>query len=123
MRLLSDFLSGFLIRFLIFWFKIACACFFVLLLQVQVGQKSLEQWIEQGLKRSAVSRYLKRNARGAVRVMNKKLPSLRGLAQNKIVKNQSALEFHSGLFQQMEGAFEEFDNNSEEKNFPPPDNF
>ena len=103
-------ISGFLVRFMLFWLKIALSCVFIIALQVQVGPKSLEQWIEQGLKQSAFSRYLKRNARAGVRVMNQKLPVLRGLAQNKIVKNSSVVEFHSGLIRQMEGAFEEFEN-------------
>ncbi len=113
MRLLSGFLSGFLIRFLIFWFKIACACFFVILLQVQVGQKSVEEWIEQELKQSTISQYLKNMAQAEKRVINQKFPLLKGLAQNKIMKNNAIVEWHSGLFKQMEQSFDNFDSMEE----------
>lgn len=110
---LSGFLSGFLIRFLIFWFKIACACFFVLLLQVQVGQKTVEEWIEQELKQSTISQYLKNMAQAEKRVINKKFPLLKRLAQNKIMRNNAIVEWHSGLFKQMDQSFDNFDDREE----------
>ena len=75
-------ISGFFIRFLIFWFKIICSCIFVIILQVRVGpNKSLEQWIEYGLRNSAASRYLQRTTTAGVRVLNKKFPKFKGLTQ------------------------------------------
>ncbi len=100
-------IGDFIIRFVFFWLKISLSCLFVIMLQVQVGQKSLEQWIEQELKQSAVSRYLKRSAWSGIRVMNKQFPQLRGLAQNKIIKNNSVVEFHSELLNQKETTFDE----------------
>ncbi len=107
-------ISGFLIRFFIFWLKIALASLFVILLQVQVGEKSLEQWIEEELKQSKVSQYLKGMAQTDREVINKKFPLLNGLAQNKIRKNNAIVEWHSGLFKQVEQAFDNFDQAEEE---------
>jgi hypothetical protein len=101
--------SGFLIRFLFFWFKVICACLFVIILQVQVGpDKSLEEWIEYGLRNSAVSRYLRGSATAGARVLNKKFPRLKGLTKSKIVKKNSVMEFHSGLLRQAEEAFDNY---------------
>ena len=100
-------IGDFFIRLIFFCLKITFSCAFIIILQVQVGQKSLEQWIEQKLKESTFSRSLKRNARVGIRVINKKLPGLKGLAQNKIIKNNSILEFHSGILNQRENSFTE----------------
>ncbi|MDE0119617.1 MAG: hypothetical protein OXM55_06390 [Bdellovibrionales bacterium] len=108
-------ISDFFIRFVFFCLKIILSCFFIIVLQVQVGQKSLEQWIEQELKESTFSRSLKRNARVGIRVINKKLPGFKGLAQNKIIKNNSILEFHSGVLHHKENSFKEEVYNLEER--------
>ena len=100
-------IGDFLIRFLFFWIKIVLSCFFVLVLQVQVGSKSLEQWIEEGLKSSAVSRYFQQSAQAGVEVFYKKFPHLKGIAQNRIVKNHSIVEFHNGLLNQLQEAMEQ----------------
>ncbi|MYE07414.1 MAG: hypothetical protein F4X95_01500 [Oligoflexia bacterium] len=113
-------LGDFFIRFLVFWLKIILSCVFVIVLQVQVGQKSLEQWIEQELKESTLSRSLKRNARVGIRVINKKIPGLKGLAQNKIIKNDAILEFHSGILHHQEHPFKEGVYPSEERGLASP---
>ena len=101
--------SGFFIRFLLFWFKVICSCLFVIILQVQVGpDKSLEEWIEYGLRNSAVSRYLRGSATAGARVLNKKFPQFKGLTKSKIVKKNSVMEFHSGLLRQAEEAFDNY---------------
>ena len=107
-------ISGFLVRFFIFWLKIALAALFVILLQVQVGQKSLEQWIEEGLKQSKVSQYLRGMAQTDREMINKKFPIFNSLVQNKIRRNNAIVEWHSGLFKQAEQAFDNFDQMGEE---------
>ena len=92
-------IGDFLIRFFVFWLKIVLSCVFVLVLQVRVGSKSLEQWIEDGLKNSAVSRYLKQSTLEGVDVMNQKFPKLKGLADNQIVHNAGVVKFYSGFLQ------------------------
>ena len=108
-------IGDFFIRFLFFWLKIVLSCAFIIVLQVQIGQKSLEQWIEQELKESTFSRYLKRNARAGIKIIDRKIPSLKGLAQNKIIKNHSIVEFHSGLLNQVENSFNEMDHNQDQR--------
>lgn len=101
--------SGFFVRFLLFWFKVICSCVFVIILQVQVGpDKSLEEWIEYGLKHSAASRYLQSTSTKGIKVLNKKFPRFKGLVENKIVKKNSVMEFHSGLLHQAEEAFDNY---------------
>ena len=97
-------IGDFLVRFAFFWFKIVCSCVFVIFLQVQVGQKSLEEWIEQALKQSMISRYLNKTSMEAVRVMNKKFPQFKGITENRIIKNDSVMELYSGILQGKEDA-------------------
>jgi len=96
-------------RFFVFWFKIIFCCVFVLALQVRVGQKSLEQWIESGLKNSSLNKYLQKTTTEGAEVFSEKFPILRGLAQNKIVRNNSIMELHSGLLQQLDNAMDGID--------------
>ncbi len=102
----------FLIRFLLFWLKIVIACLFVMILQVEVGPQSLEKWIEQGLKQSLISRYVQQTAVTGMDLLAQKFPGLKGVVKSKIVKKNSVMEIHSGLFQQMEKAFDQFEKDS-----------
>ena len=100
----------FFIRFLLFWLKIIVACIFVIILQVEVGSKSLEKWIEQGLKQSVVSRYVQQTVVASMDLLAQKFPGLKGVVKSKIVKKNSVMEIHSGLFQQLENSFDQFEN-------------
>ena len=81
--------TGFFIRFLFFLLKIIGACLFVIVLQVQVGEKSIEQWIEKGLKESSISRYLTQTAVTGMDKLSQKFPALKTLVKdkNKLQKN------------------------------------
>lgn len=103
-------IAKFFIRFLLFWLKIVLACIFVMVLQIEVGPKSLEKWIEQGLRESLISRYVQQTAVTGMDLLAQKFPGLKGVVKSKIVKKNSVMEIHSGLFQQMERAFDQFEN-------------
>lgn len=103
-------IAKFFIRFLLFWLKIVIACIFVMVLQIEIGPQSLEKWIEQGLKQSLISRYVQQTAVTGMDLLAQEFPGLKGLVKSKIVKKNSVMEVHSGLFQQMEKAFDQFDN-------------
>ena len=103
-------IAKFFIKLLIFWLKVFMACLFVMILQVEVGSQSLERWMEQALKRSVVSRYVQQTAVAGVDLLGQKFPGLKGAVKSKIIKKNSVMEVHSGLFQQMEQAFDRFDN-------------
>ncbi len=47
------------LRFLVFLLKVALAALFVMFLQIQIGQKTLEQWMEEGLRHSAFSQMVR----------------------------------------------------------------
>ena len=102
--------AKFFIRFLLFWLKIVLACIFVMVLQIEVGSQSLEKWIEQGLKQSLISRYVQQTAVAGMDLLAQKFPGLKGVVKSKIVKKNSVMEIHSGLFRQMEQAFDQFGN-------------
>ncbi len=102
-------LSQFLIRFILFWVKILLSCVFVMFLQVQIGHKTLEEWLEQGLKHSSLSRHLHETTVAGQEKVYEKFPHLKGLTQNKIVLNNAVLELHSGLLDQMKQSMDEFD--------------
>ena len=101
-------IGGLLIRLCLFVFKIACACLFVMMLQMQIGHQSLEQWIEQGLQKSALSRHLKRSAQAGMEVMNKKFFQMKGLPQNKTKNKNPSLKWQSELTRQLEDSVSSF---------------
>lgn len=47
------------LRFLMFLFKITCAGVFVMFLQIQIGEKTLEEWIEGPLRHSSFSQMVR----------------------------------------------------------------
>ena len=83
-----------------------------MVLQIEVGPKSLEKWIEQGLRESLISRYVQQTAVTGMDLLAQKFPGLKGVVKSRIVKKNSVMEIHSGLFQQMERAFDQFENES-----------
>ena len=111
-------LGQFLIRFILFWVKILLSCVFVLFLQVQIGHKTLEEWLEQGLKHSSFSQHLQETTVAGKEKVYEKFPHLRGWAQNKIVFNNAVLEFHSGLLNQLKQPLHEFDSTTLDQRFP-----
>ena len=104
-----------IVRFAVFWIKVALSCLFVLFLQVEIGQKSLEQWLEQALKHSSFGRYLQESVVQGSRVVNEKVPFLTGLANNKVVKRNAIVEFHSSLLKNLDQSIQQFDGNGSSK--------
>ena len=111
-------IGQFLLRFILFWLKILASCLFVMFLQVQIGHKTLEEWLEQGLRHSAFSRYVQETTIAGRDRVYEKFPHLKGLAQNKIVLNNTVLELHSGLLDQLKKSVENFDDSLLEERLP-----
>lgn len=107
--------TSFVVRFLFFLLKIIGACLFVMILQVQVGEKSIEQWLEKGLKESAISRYLTNTAMDSMEILSQKVPALKFLTKAK--RNQKKADFyHSFVKQQINEAEAQMNNNIPENN-------
>ena len=88
-------------------------------LQVQIGQKTLEEWLEQSLRHSAFSRYLQETTIAGRDTVYQKFPHLKGWAQHKIVLNNTVLELHSGLLNQMKKSLDDgFENQALEERLP-----
>ena len=105
--------TSFVVRFLFFLLKIIGACLFVMILQVQVGEKSIEQWLEKGLKESAISRYLTQTAMTSMEMLSQKVPVLKFLTRDK--NNQKKEDFyHSFVKQQIQEVEEKMNNNVSE---------
>ena len=49
----------FTVRFVWFCVKVILSCGFVMILQLQVGEQSLEQMLENALKKSSISQYFR----------------------------------------------------------------
>ena len=105
--------TSFVVRFLFFMLKIIGACLFVMILQVQVGEKSIEQWLEKGLKESAVSRYLTQTAMTSMEMLSQKLPALKFLTRDKNNQKKENV-YHSFVEQQMQEVEEQINNNISE---------
>ena len=108
----------FIIRFILFWLKILASCLFVLFLQVQIGHKTLEEWLEQGLRHSAFSQYLQNTTIASRDKVYEKFPNLKGLAQNKIVLNNTVVELHSGLIDQLKKTVDHVETSVLEERLP-----
>ena len=105
--------TSFVVRFLFFLLKIIGACLFVMILQVQVGEKSIEQWLEKGLKESSISRYLTQTAMTSMEMLSQKVPILKFLTKDK--NNQKKENFyHSFVEKQMQEVEEQMNNNVSE---------
>ena len=100
--------TSFFIRFIFFLLKIIVACLFVMILQVQVGQKSIEQWLEKSLKESAVSRYLTQTAVTGMELLSQKVPALKLLIKDGNVQQKENFD-HNFVKQQMQEVEQKLD--------------
>ena len=111
-------IAQFFIRFILFWLKVLASCLFVMFLQVQIGQKTIEEWLEQGLRHSSFSRYLQETTIAGRDKVYQKFPHLKGVAEHKIVLNNTVLELHSGLLNQMKRSLDDFEQATLEERLP-----
>ena len=111
-------IGQFFLRFILFWLKILASCLFVMFLQVQIGQKTLEEWLEQGLRHSSFSRYLQETTIAGRDKVYEKFPNLKGVAQHRIVLNKTVLELHSGLLNQLKKSLDDFEGYPLEERLP-----
>ena len=106
-------LSAVFIRFLLFWLKVGLSCLFVMALQLEIGSKSLEQWFEQSLRRSAFGKHFQQTAQVGKTFLEDTFPQFKGIAQNKIIKRNAILEFHSEALNNAMQGIKNFDSQGE----------